>query len=452
MTGAILVVDDIATNRVVLKAKLAQAFHQTVLAADGASCLAQTRRVLPQLILLDYGLPDMTGVEVLHHLRADPRTRRIPVIVISASPLVEDRLAVLAAGAEDFLQKPVDDLLLMARIRNIQRLSEETREEAGRIAHLAEEATAFPAPGRIALVMSQAERALALRRALSPESHDLIFPLAREAALAEGSPAGQASAEVFVVDVEGGGPVGGLGLLSDLRSRGETRHAGICLWSQGGLRPDQAAVAFDMGADDILSATMPPAEIAARLRGVLARRREASRLRAGLRDRARLADIDPLTGLWNRRYAEPRLGLMADEARHQGAALAVMLLDLDRFKEVNDGWGHAAGDAVLQEVARRLTRAAPDALIARWGGEEFLIAVSGLAAAGARQLAERLCHAVNSELVPLAGLTPVPVTVSVGLAVGDGREAPGAMIARADAALMRSKSGGRNQVTVGRSA
>ncbi|MEY4983320.1 MAG: hypothetical protein RIR62_1586 [Pseudomonadota bacterium] len=452
MTGVILVVDDIATNRVVLKAKLAQAFHQTVLAADGASCLAEARRVVPHLILLDYGLPDMTGGEVIAHLRADPRTRHIPVIVISASPLPEDRLAVLAAGAEDFLQKPVDDLLLMARIRNVLRLTEEWREEAGRVAHLAEEAADFTPPGRMALVMPRAERALALRRALAAESRDLVFPLTREAALAENGPAGHPSAEVFVVDAEGGGAGGGLALLSDLRSRSETRHAGICLWTEGAARPELAAAAFDLGADDVLSAAMPVAEVAARLQGVLARRRAAARLREGLRDRARLADIDPLTTLWNRRYALPRLHAMAAEARRQGTALGVMLLDLDRFKEVNDGWGHAAGDAVLREVARRLTCAAPDALIARWGGEEFLIAVAGLTAGTARDLAERLCHAVNARLFPLEGLPPVPITVSVGLALGDGREVPEDMIDRADAALMRSKSGGRNRVTVERSA
>lgn len=449
MAGSILVVDDIATNRVVMKAKLALAFHQTVLAEDGAQALAEARRVLPELILLDYGLPDMSGVEVLRKLRADPPTRRIPVIVISASPLVEDRLAALAAGAEDFFIKPVEDRVLLARIRNLLRLQDDLREETGDGLHLAEEAAPFAAPSRIALVTEGAATADALCRMIETGSRDRTVTLTREAALSDQAADG---VDVLIVDAAGGGPQGGLSILSDLRSRGERRHAGICVWHDGALSADLTGLAYDMGADDVLTAAMSVAEIRQRLRGVMSRRREVARLRAGLRDRARLADVDPLTGLWNRRYAEPRLEAMARAAARTGAPLAVMLLDLDRFKSVNDTCGHAAGDAVLTEVAARLRRAAPEALVARWGGEEFLIAMAGLAAGPARDLAEALCAAVNARVFTLPDLPPVAVTASVGLALAAQDELPGATLARADAALYRSKLGGRNQVTVGRSA
>lgn len=449
MAGSILVVDDIATNRVVMKAKLGLAFHQTVLAEDGAQALAEARRVLPELILLDFGLPDMSGVDVLRQLRADPRTRRIPVIVISASPLVEDRLAALAAGAEDFFMKPVDDRVLMARIRNLMRLHDDLREEAGDPAHLAEDAAPFAVPGRIALVMEGAARAEAIRRTIETASRDRTVTLTREDALSD---RGTDGIDVTVVDAAAGGPQAALALLSDLRSRGERRHGGICLWHDAALPADLTGLAFDMGVDEVLTAEMPAEEIRARLAGVMARRREMARLRAGLRDRARLADVDGLTGLRNRRYAEARLEAMARAAARTGEPLSVILLDLDQFKSVNDSCGHAAGDAVLTEVAARLERAAPDALVARWGGEEFLIASTGLAAGAARELAETLCGAVNARVFTLPDLPPVAVTASVGLALAAPGEAPSATLARADAALFRSKLGGRNQVTVGRSA
>lgn len=460
MAGGILIVDDIATNRVVLKVKLAQAFHQTVMAEDGASCLRQAVLMQPDLILLDYGLPDMDGVAVLHRLRADPRTRRIPVIVLSSSGRTADRLAALAAGAEDFLTKPADDLLLMARIRSLLRLYEDLREETGPVSFLAEDPAPYVPPGCIGLVMAQTERAMTVRRLLAGESRDTILLLTRETALAE---QGQCSPEVFVIEAgspsasqRGGGagsdPDGGLGLLSDLRSRGDTRHAGVCLWLHADASPAVAAAGYDMGADDLLDDRMSPAEIALRLAGVLARRRAAARIRTNLRDRARLADVDALTGLWNRRYALPRLDAMAQQAERTGTALSVMLVDLDRFKSVNDRCGHAAGDIVLTEVARRLTAAAPDAVVARWGGEEFLIARTGLNAGEARALAEALCHAITAQPVALPDLPPVAVSASVGIALGHGAEAPAVTLARADLALHRSKTGGRNRVTVGRSA
>lgn len=448
MAGSILVVDDIATNRIVMKAKLAQAFLQTVLAEDGAQALAEARRMLPDLILLDYGLPDMTGVDVLRQLRADPRTRRIPVIVISASPLVGDRLAVLAAGAEDFFMKPVEDRVLLARIRNLMRLHADLRADAGDLAHLAEEPAPFAAPGRIGLVMEAPERADPIRGMIETGSRDRALTLTREDALSD---AGTDGIDVLVVDAQNGGPNGGLSLISDLRSRG-ARHAGICLWHDRAVPSDMAGLAFDMGADEVLTAAMPPEELRARLGGVMARRRDVARMRAGLRNRARLADIDPLTGLWNRRYGEPQLEEMARKAAKGGLPLAVMMLDLDRFKSVNDMFGHAAGDTVLTEVAARLRRVAPDALVARWGGEEFLIACTGLAAGPARALAEALCAAVNARVFTLPDLPPVAVTASVGLALAGTGEPPAATLARADAALYRSKRDGRNKVTVGRSA
>jgi len=137
---------------------------------------------------------------------------------------------------------------------------------------------------------------------------------------------------------------------------------------------------------------------------------------------------------------------------------AVMVVDLDRFKDVNDRYGHPAGDAVLTEVARRMgANIRHGDLLARIGGEEFLIALPETDMANASPIAQRLCQALKELPFVIPGFVPLNLTASIGLAICDGgtswAEEPVAnVIDRADQALMVAKTGGRNQVTISRSA
>jgi two-component system cell cycle response regulator len=167
----------------------------------------------------------------------------------------------------------------------------------------------------------------------------------------------------------------------------------------------------------------------------------------------RLAALDPLTGLWNRRYALPHLDRMAERTMESGQSWAVVLFDIDRFKQVNDRYGHPAGDMVLVEVANRLrqhTRGLD--LVARIGGEEFLVALPAGDLVVALQVAERIRQRVAETPIDIPGNRPVTVTVSAGIAMGLPGIAATEVIARADRALMRCKAGGRNQVRVAHSA
>jgi two-component system cell cycle response regulator len=246
--------------------------------------------------------------------------------------------------------------------------------------------------------------------------------------------------------------------MSELRSRTNTRHAAFCLLVPVGSVVG-AAVAFDLGANDMVSATVPGEEIALRLARLLVRKREADQMRTSVQDGLRLAMFDPLTGLHNRRYGAAQLSAIAERACKSGTAFAVMVVDLDRFKTVNDRWGHAAGDAVLVEVAGRLAQNLRGGdLLARIGGEEFLIALPDTSLAEARGVAERLCHAVEESPVRLGDGATLRVTVSIGLAISthsglpDCIDAVSEIVDRADRALLVSKSGGRNQVTISRTA
>ena len=177
---------------------------------------------------------------------------------------------------------------------------------------------------------------------------------------------------------------------------------------------------------------------------------------AHVQDGLRLAMIDPLTGLHNRRYALPHLAAIAERALLSQGVFAVMVIDLDRFKSVNDRLGHASGDAVLVEVARRLQASLRQGdLLARIGGEEFLAALPETSFEEACHIADRLCRAVEELPIDTGCAAGLRVTVSIGLAVSTATnrtEDAKTIIDRADHALLRAKAEGRNKVTISQSA
>ena len=463
MAGRVLIVDDVAANRIIMKVKLEAAGYIPVVAASGATCLAVCARDVPDLILMDASLPDMPGVDLLRRLRADAATSAVPIVMLTANRSDDQRVAAFRAGADEFFYKPLDDQILLARIRHFMRARDQIEEFEGSnktataLYGLAEAAPVFHAPGTVAIVAQRSDTAMRLRRMIAAHLTDHVVIMTGDEALTEGLKSGPAP-DVFLIEADVGGAAGGLRLMSELRSRTNTRHAAISI-----LVPDAAhagvAMAFDLGANDVVSAALCPEEIALRLSRQFLHKREADAKRASVQDGLRLAMIDPLTGLHNRRYGIAQLSAIAERSHKDGSGFAVMVVDLDRFKSVNDRWGHAAGDAVLVEVADRLARNLRCGdLLARIGGEEFLIALPDTALPEARIIADRLCQAVQQEAVWLADTIQIRVTVSIGLAINMGAAVPtfgdgvSDIVDRADQALLISKSEGRNQVTISQNA
>lgn len=490
MAGTILIVDDVATSRILWKVKLMAAFYRPILAANGAEALAALRSGGVDLVLLSERLPDMTGLALLAALRAEPSGADVPVIFLSAHSEAPMRRRAIQSGADAFLTRPVDDQVLLARMRALVRCQggagdlaladpgfaadepgAERRRKARLAPGLAEGAAPFATPARIALIAETPEEAEAWRSALAPKlpGHRLNVFCREEALTAALEGFGLPDAFVITADLEG--QAGGLRLLSDLRSRPQSRHAVICILCPGG-RPDCAAMALDLGASDVIEAPFDAQEVALHLRKLLQRKKAADAARATLQSSLRLALTDPLTGLYNRRYALPTLAGMAERASLTGLPFAVMVVDLDRFKTVNDRFGHAAGDCVLVEVAARLSAHLREGdLLARIGGEEFLIGLPDTGLAEAEEIAARLCQAIQAEEIRTGAGAKLRVTASIGLAEGQGLGGPTAsaepahpgrpgagaayvqsVIERADEALYRAKAQGRNQVTISRSA
>lgn len=170
-------------------------------------------------------------------------------------------------------------------------------------------------------------------------------------------------------------------------------------------------------------------------------------LRRANEDLDRLARIDPLTGIDNRRQIGEALEAAVANARRCEHALAVLMIDVDRFKAINDEYGHAVGDEVLRFVARRLRDSLRlGDLVGRWGGEEFLVVLPATDLAGAQMVAERVVADVSSTPVVVADQV-LQVRVSVGLAAGHD-EAADALVARADRAMYAAKAAGGDGIAL----
>ncbi|WP_084794164.1 diguanylate cyclase [Pseudoponticoccus marisrubri] len=452
MAGRILVVDAVPTNRIVLRVKLSAAFYEVVQAGSGRAALELMRKMRPDLVIAAAELPDMTGRALCAELRRGAGERRLPVVIMHGEDDPGERLATLAAGADDVLARPIDDLVMLARLRSLLRACDaeaelQLRDDTRRALGLAEQGASYAPPALVALVPTGRDAVPpALVEGLRARIEDRVTVIEPDSALRESG----AVPDVFVIAEGPGGQGEGLALLPQLRASRRTRHAALIYVA----RPHQrraAAAALDMGASDLLAAGPDPEELAIRLRTQIDRKRTADRLRANMRDGLRAAVCDPLTGLYNRRYALPHLSRLAERAGQQRRPYALLLADLDHFKAVNDVYGHAAGDAVLTVLAQRLRdnlRAAD--LISRWGGEEFLVAMPDTDRGAAQRTADRLCRVMAEAPVPLPDGRLLTVTLSIGVACGPagGDAQPLELIDSADQALYAAKDTGRNTVVM----
>jgi two-component system cell cycle response regulator len=444
MTARILVVDDIATNLRLLEVKLLNEYYEVSVAESGADALMQAAIWSPDVILLDIMMPGMDGYEVCERLKSDRRTAHIPVVMVTALVDPAERVRGLQAGADDFLSKPVDDATLFARLRALLRVKQV--QDAWRIQGEAARGLGFEAPAEPSLDLRHAN---ALLLPSDPGDHAAI----RAALAQDGVVVQRADSPEEVRALLAGGvhelailalpPDGAemLRLASRLRADAATRDLPVLLIAELSQRA-LVLRGFDIGANDHVFRPLDAHELRARARNQIRRKRYQERLRDDLDRSLEAAVTDPLTGLRNRRYAMRHL-----ERLLRSSDAAVLLLDVDHFKAINDTLGHAGGDEVLRQLTRRLNgqlRAAD--VISRYGGEEFLVVLaSGAAPEYTLTVAERLREAMATEPFRVHGRSAT-VTVSIGLVVaGAGTDADEA-IAAADAALYRAKTRGRNRV------
>lgn len=470
MPGRILLIDAVSASRIVLRFRLSTSCYEVFTAASAKEAVETGKSCKPDLIVISRNTGDGGTEGLIERFSRLPATRNAPILVLTAAESAQQRIALLKAGAEDVIERTADDDLLMARLRVLMRrraTAEEViqRDSTQRQLAMCEPVQTFHRPGLVALVAPDAHRAQAWLEVLSPLTEDNLTVITMEAALAA-CPRGPAP-DVFVVACSTAARDPGLRLLSELRSRTETRHSATVALVEGeqsnqDLVRDRAAMALDVGAADVLVNGFNQVELALRIKRQMAFKKQADQLRNSVRAGLQMAVCDPLTGLFNRRYAMPHLARIAAAASDRGRPFATMLLDLDRFKTVNDTYGHKAGDEVLVAVAERLKdNLRSHDLLARIGGEEFLVAMPDTGHKNAREAADRLRDIVRKTPIDVPGLERgISVTCSIGVSVTQPRKSAvltpvpdvAGLIDVADSALYQSKADGRDMVTFARPA
>jgi diguanylate cyclase (GGDEF)-like protein len=210
---------------------------------------------------------------------------------------------------------------------------------------------------------------------------------------------------------------------------------------------EDVVTGLQLGAHDYLRKPFEPSELIARVSAALRVKSLQDQLRQRNTQLEKASRTDPLTGVANRRDLEERLEEMLSLARRHSQPVAVLLVDIDHFKSINDSLGHATGDAVLRLIVERMERSVRrEDVMGRWGGEEFLVLGPMTDTAAAATLAERMRHAVCADPMPVDGREGVTVTVSIGCVAGT--DSAETLIRRADMALYEAKAQGRDRVVV----
>ncbi len=448
MSARVLVVDDVEVNVKLLEAKLSSEYFDVLTAYNGRSALEIADSELPDVILLDVMMPRMDGFEVCRRLKANPRTADVPVVMVTALSDVANRLRGLEVGADDFLTKPVDDTALFARVRSLARLKrmmEEWRVREGICGRFGGRDTALAedsGPARIVLIEEDQFAAARMAKILRPTAQLVICQSCAEVQR-------QLDSDTDLVIASLSTPSGDpLLLVTQCRASEIFRQLPILLIAdESDLH--RLAKGLDLGANDYLIRPVDQNELLARTGTQIRRKRLQDRLEENYQRSLSLALTDELTGLYNRRYLIAHLDELIGRVNHDHVNAAILLFDIDHFKQVNDTYGHAAGDDALRELASRTMSSVRSVdLVARLGGEEFVVVMPDTDSTIATAVAERLRSAVARQpFIVGAGSVKVAVTVSIGVtaAAGDG-DCRERLLKRADDALYAAKTAGRNRV------
>jgi len=423
------------------------------------------------LLLLDIMMPRIDGLELLRRVKADPRFKDVPVLMISSMPPEEATVRSLGLGAADFISKPFRVRELLARVKAHLRVGQElhlARAEArsrSEMMNIMREVTTSLKPEEIYQVLVRRVAAgLNLSRCSiviagpdddtgtvvaafeNPMIHNLPVDLKRYPEIRRALTTGEA---VLVRDV-GTDPLY-RAVRTEWVAEGKPVETHSAIVLRFSLRQRPAGVFFlrttseDVSlTDDDVAFTRQVVDAAV---AALEKAYDLENAVMSQEQMRHLAETDPLTNCFNRRALMEKLEQEMDRAARYATLLTALMLDIDNFKQINDTHGHLLGDRVLKQLANLLKRELRSVdIVARYGGEEFVVLLPETTATESRNFAERVVRRVAEHDFGEPG-QPVRVTISIGIAsFPDQRVSDGDSLLRlADSHLYRAKSDGRNR-------
>jgi len=279
-----------------------------------------------------------------------------------------------------------------------------------------------------------------LRRQLEEQGHSVIEAVDGEDAIRQ---VREQHPDIVLLDVEMPN-LDGHGVLQRLQA--DPEHADIpVVFLTARTTTEDVVEGLRLGAHDYLSKPFEPAELVARVSAAIRVKTLQDELRQRNNELAAMSNTDSLTTLPNRRFLQQHLLSTSTIASRDGTPIAVLMIDVDHFKRVNDTLGHNVGDVVLKEIAARLTSVCKAGEIAgRWGGEEFIVVASPCDLDAGIDLAQRLRSCISGSPIATGEGAPLDITASIGVAAG--RDDIEVLLRSADENLYTAKANGRDRV------
>jgi diguanylate cyclase (GGDEF)-like protein len=426
---AILVVDDQDNNLIAMEAVFEDEPVELVTANSGAEGLKLMLQREFALVLLDVQMPELDGFEVAEIIRSNPRTAATPIIFLTA--LSKEQRYIFRGyetGAVDYLFKPIDPVILRSKVRVFLELERKNRILRESLRLLQEERD-----HNQALLRSLSEGLLGI----TPSGNIFYANPMAEQMLERPLPEliGHRLTDIFLLtDEEGGDVKWPLVEFLSICARGERAHRDDLFLIRGG-----AQVAIEVTANPLQPDVGGVAGIVVLFRDVSSRRQQEMSLK-------HRATLDTLTGLNNRAEFEYQLDAKMAEANRNETSLALLYLDLDRFKTINDTHGHHAGDVVLKTVAERLRECLRGSdIVARLGGDEFVIVLQGNDPRRAAALVAGKILQALARNIELEDGTQLQSGTSIGIAVyPDDSTHVEELLKGADQAMYQAKAAGRS--------